>query len=127
MIRRPPRSTLFPYTTLFRSRPDQGRTWQLGDGALLAGLTGIDVVCDFRSADVAAGGEGAPFAPLYHAALASGIEKPVAVLNIGGVAHRPPSRPPPRPPPPPPLPPPPPPPPPLAPPPLSPPPHPPHP
>src|SRR5260221_9385418 len=70
-------------------RPDQGRTWQLGDGALLAGLTGIDVVCDFRSADVAAGGEGAPFAPLYHAALASGIEKPVAVLNIGGVAHLP--------------------------------------
>ncbi len=68
-------------------RPDQGRTWQLGDGALLAGLTGIDVVCDFRSADVAAGGEGAPFAPLYHAALASGIEKPVAVLNIGGVAN----------------------------------------
>lgn len=68
-------------------RPDQGRTWQLGDGALLAGLTGIDVVCDFRSADVAAGGEGAPFAPLYHAALASGLEKPVAVLNIGGVAN----------------------------------------
>jgi anhydro-N-acetylmuramic acid kinase len=68
-------------------RPDEGRTWQLGDGALLAGLTGIDVVCDFRSADVAAGGQGAPFAPLYHAALASGLEKPVAVLNIGGVAN----------------------------------------
>jgi anhydro-N-acetylmuramic acid kinase len=68
-------------------RPDEGRTWQLGDGALLAGLTGIDVVCDFRSADVAAGGEGAPFAPLYHAALASALEKPVAVLNIGGVAN----------------------------------------
>src|SRR5260370_29364743 len=89
MIRRPPRSTLFPYTTLFRSRPDQGRTWQLGDGALLAGLTGIDVVCDFRSADVAAGGEGAPFAPLYHAALARGLEKPGAVLNIGGGAPPP--------------------------------------
>jgi len=68
-------------------RPEQGRTWQLGDGALLAGLTGIDVVCDFRSADVAAGGEGAPFAPLYHAARASGLEKPVAILNIGGVAN----------------------------------------
>jgi anhydro-N-acetylmuramic acid kinase len=68
-------------------RPEQGRTWQLGDGALLAGLTGIDVVCDFRSADVAAGGEGAPFAPLYHAARADRLEKPVAILNIGGVAN----------------------------------------
>lgn len=68
-------------------RPEQGRTWQLGDGALLAGLTGIDVVCDFRSADVAAGGQGAPFAPLYHAARADKLEKPVAILNIGGVAN----------------------------------------
>src|SRR5487761_1488704 len=40
-------------------RPDQRRTWQIGDGALLAAETGLDVVCDFRSADVAAGGEGA--------------------------------------------------------------------
>ena len=68
-------------------RPETGRTWQLGDGSLLAGLTGIDVVCDFRSADVAAGGEGAPFAPLYHAARAGGLEKPVAILNVGGVAN----------------------------------------
>jgi anhydro-N-acetylmuramic acid kinase len=68
-------------------RPEEQRTWQLGDGALLAGLTGIDVVCDFRSADVAAGGQGAPFAPLYHAARAVGLEKPIAVLNIGGVAN----------------------------------------
>jgi anhydro-N-acetylmuramic acid kinase len=67
--------------------PQQGRTWQLGDAALLAQLTGIDVVGDFRSADVAAGGEGAPFAPLYHAALASALERPLAVLNIGGVAN----------------------------------------
>ena len=48
---------------------------------------GIDVVADFRSADVAAGGEGAPLAPLFHAALATGLPKPVAVLNIGGVAN----------------------------------------
>jgi anhydro-N-acetylmuramic acid kinase len=68
-------------------RPREGRTWQIGDGALLASLTGIDVVCDFRSADVAAGGEGAPLVPLYHAALAARLEKPLAVLNIGGVAN----------------------------------------
>jgi anhydro-N-acetylmuramic acid kinase len=68
-------------------RPAERRTWQLGDGALLARLLGIDVVGDFRSADVAAGGEGAPLAPLYHAALAAALEKPVAILNIGGVAN----------------------------------------
>jgi len=68
-------------------RPDQRRTWQIGDGALLASLLGIAVVADFRSADVAAGGEGAPLAPLYHAALASALEQPVAVLNLGGVGN----------------------------------------
>jgi anhydro-N-acetylmuramic acid kinase len=67
-------------------QPERGRTWQIGDGALLASLTGIDVVADFRSADVAAGGEGAPFAPIYHAAVAPD-ERPVCVLNIGGVAN----------------------------------------
>lgn len=68
-------------------RPDQRWTWQLGDGAALARSTGIDVVSDFRSADVAAGGQGAPLLPVYHAALASGLEKPVAVLNLGGVGN----------------------------------------
>lgn len=68
-------------------RPEARRTWQIGDGALLARLTGIDVVADFRSADVAAGGEGAPFAPLYHAALAGSLPKPLAVLNLGGVGN----------------------------------------
>src|SRR6185312_6957190 len=67
--------------------PQNRRTWQIGDGALLAHLAGCDVVADFRGADVAAGGEGAPLAPLYHAALAAGLAKPLAVLNIGGVAN----------------------------------------
>jgi len=70
-------------------RPDEGLTWQIGDGALLAELTGINVVCDFRRRDVAAGGQGAPLVPLYHAALLRtvAINPPVAVLNIGGVAN----------------------------------------
>lgn len=68
-------------------RPEQRHTWQIGDGALLARLTGIDVVCDFRSADVAAGGQGAPLVPLYHAALARPLAKPLAVLNLGGVGN----------------------------------------
>ncbi len=67
--------------------PAERRTHQIGDGALLAAETGIDVVADFRSKDVAAGGEGAPFAPLYHAARAADLTKPLAVLNIGGVAN----------------------------------------
>ena len=67
--------------------PEQGRTWQIGDGRLLADSLGIDVVNDFRSADVAAGGQGAPFAPLYHAARAADLAKPLAILNIGGVAN----------------------------------------
>jgi len=71
--------------------PDNRRTVQIGDGALLARLTGIPVVCDFRTADVAAGGQGAPLVPIYHRALALGLEArdaaPVAVLNIGGVAN----------------------------------------
>ena len=70
-------------------RPGQRWTWQIGDGALLARLTGIDVVNDFRSADVKAGGQGAPLMPLYHAVLArrSGRPEPLVVVNIGGVAQ----------------------------------------
>ncbi len=67
--------------------PANKTTVQLGDGALLAERTGISVVNDFRSADVAAGGQGAPLVPLYHAALAQGLPKPLAVVNIGGVAN----------------------------------------
>ena len=71
-------------------QPERRRTVQLGTGEALAQATGIDVVCDFRSADVAAGGQGAPFAPLYHAALvraAGALSKPICVVNIGGVAN----------------------------------------
>ena len=68
-------------------RPAERRTWQIGDAAALARATGLPVAYDFRAADVAAGGEGAPLAPVYHAALARGLEKPVAVLNLGGVAN----------------------------------------
>lgn len=72
--------------TIFHD-PAHRKTVQIGDGALLAKETGIPVVCDFRTNDVEAGGEGAPLAPLYHRALAHDLEKPVAVLNIGGVAN----------------------------------------
>jgi anhydro-N-acetylmuramic acid kinase len=68
-------------------RPERGWTWQIGDGAALAGAFGIPVVADLRSADVAAGGQGAPLLPVYHRALAQGLEKPAAILNLGGVAN----------------------------------------
>src|SRR6187200_2426055 len=68
-------------------RPDRGWTWQIGDGAKMAGALGITVVDDLRSADVAAGGQGAPLLPVYHRALAEGLDGPVAVLNLGGVAN----------------------------------------
>ncbi len=67
--------------------PASGFTWQLGDGARMAKETGMDVVHDFRSADVAAGGQGAPLAPLYHQAIFEGHLRPVAVLNLGGVGN----------------------------------------
>jgi anhydro-N-acetylmuramic acid kinase len=66
-----------------------GRTLQIGDGQALAARLGCRVVFDFRSADVAAGGQGAPLVPVYHRALAewSGLERPLGVINIGGVAN----------------------------------------
>jgi anhydro-N-acetylmuramic acid kinase len=69
--------------------PDEGITVQLADGARLAALTGIDTVSDFRRADMARGGEGAPLVPVVHRAMMAwaGVTPPVAVLNIGGVAN----------------------------------------
>jgi anhydro-N-acetylmuramic acid kinase len=69
-------------------RPEQRLTVQLGDGAMLARITGRAVVNDLRAADVLAGGEGAPLAPVYHRVLAARApERPVAFVNIGGVAN----------------------------------------
>jgi anhydro-N-acetylmuramic acid kinase len=68
-------------------RPRDGLTRQLCDGARAAAALKIDVVSDFRSADVAAGGEGAPLAPVYHAAMAAGLERPLMILNWGGVGN----------------------------------------
>jgi anhydro-N-acetylmuramic acid kinase len=68
-------------------RPDRRWTWQIGDGALLAAATRIPVIFDFRSADVAAGGQGAPLAPGYHRARSQGLGRPLGVLNLGGVGN----------------------------------------
>jgi anhydro-N-acetylmuramic acid kinase len=70
-------------------RPEAQLTVQLGDGQLLADLTGMDVVYDFRAEDMAQGGEGAPFVPVYHRALAdySALPRPAVIVNIGGVAN----------------------------------------
>jgi anhydro-N-acetylmuramic acid kinase len=67
--------------------PGTGRTWQVGDAPRLARATGMSVAFDFRSADVAAGGQGAPLVPIVHAAMAAGLPKPLAVLNLGGVGN----------------------------------------
>jgi anhydro-N-acetylmuramic acid kinase len=67
--------------------PDRRFTWQIGDGAALARALGVRVVNDLRIADVHAGGQGAPLVPVYHAALARELAKPLAVVNVGGVAN----------------------------------------
>jgi anhydro-N-acetylmuramic acid kinase len=74
-----------------RHRPGEfdgtGYTLQLMNGALLAELTGIPVVCDFRSRDVAAGGQGAPLVPAFHADRFGQAGQAQAVLNVGGIAN----------------------------------------
>jgi anhydro-N-acetylmuramic acid kinase len=74
--------------TVFHA-PERRITVQIGDGQRLATRAGIPVVCDFRAADVAAGGEGAPLVPIYHAALARRSRQAgvTVVVNIGGVAN----------------------------------------
>ncbi|HZD90758.1 MAG TPA: anhydro-N-acetylmuramic acid kinase [Pseudolabrys sp.] len=70
-------------------RPERRLTVQIGDGQALARRLFMTVVHDFRAADVAAGGQGAPLVPVYHQALARTLDRPhpIAVLNVGGVAN----------------------------------------
>jgi anhydro-N-acetylmuramic acid kinase len=74
-----------------RHRPTEfdgvGYTLQVNNPSLLAELTRIDVVADFRSRDLAAGGQGAPLVPAFHRALFARAGEPVAVLNIGGISN----------------------------------------
>jgi anhydro-N-acetylmuramic acid kinase len=74
-----------------RHRPGEfdgnGYTVQLLNGALLAERCGIDVVCDLRQRDVAAGGQGAPLVPGFHAAVFAHADEAVAVLNLGGIGN----------------------------------------
>lgn len=72
-----------------RHRPENEHpfTLQIGDPNVIAARTGIDTVADFRRQDVALGGQGAPLAPLFHAWFLRDQEKPLAVLNLGGIAN----------------------------------------
>ena len=72
--------------TLFHF-PHKAITMQIGDPAYMAKTLGIPVIADFRSNDMRNGGQGAPLVPLYHAALATALPKPLMVVNIGGVAN----------------------------------------
>ncbi len=75
-----------------RHRPELGFTLQIGNNSLLAELTNISVVGDFRSRDIAAGGQGAPLVPAFHKALFASADKTnsnknIAIINIGGIAN----------------------------------------
>jgi anhydro-N-acetylmuramic acid kinase len=70
-----------------RHRPGDGYTLQLINGARLAERSGIAVVCDFRSRDIAAGGEGAPLVPAFHRAMFANSRRSRAVVNVGGIAN----------------------------------------
>jgi anhydro-N-acetylmuramic acid kinase len=70
-----------------RHRPELGYTLQLNNPALLAELSGIDVVADFRNRDIAAGGQGAPLVPAFHQAVFADPAIPRAIVNIGGISN----------------------------------------
>ena len=70
-----------------RHRPELGYTIQIGNAPLLAELTGIRVVADFRSRDIAAGGQGAPLAPAFHAAVFADAGEDRVAINLGGIAN----------------------------------------
>lgn len=73
--------------TVFHDPRGLGSSWQLGNPNRIAALTGITTVADFRRADIAHGGEGAPLVPAFHAALFARADEPRRVLNIGGIAN----------------------------------------
>ncbi|PIR32015.1 MAG: anhydro-N-acetylmuramic acid kinase [Alphaproteobacteria bacterium CG11_big_fil_rev_8_21_14_0_20_44_7] len=68
-------------------RPDLGWSLQIGDGQLLANETGIEVANDFRNPDMRMGGQGAPLVPVFHRALTEELPRPIAIVNVGGVAN----------------------------------------
>jgi anhydro-N-acetylmuramic acid kinase len=70
-------------------KPERRLTVQIGDGIRMAQELGLPVAYDFRAADVAAGGQGAPLVPIFHQALARTLDRPhpIGVLNVGGVAN----------------------------------------
>lgn len=70
-----------------RHRPDLGFTVQIGNAALLAELTGITVIADFRSRDIAAGGQGAPLVPAFHQAAFGAHDQRRTIVNIGGISN----------------------------------------
>jgi anhydro-N-acetylmuramic acid kinase len=70
-----------------RHRPERGYSTQIGNAALLAELAGIRVVADFRSRDIAAGGQGAPLAPAFHAAMFADAAEDRVAINLGGIAN----------------------------------------
>lgn len=74
-------------TIRHRPQADPSFTWQLGDGNVIAERCGIATVADFRRRDVAAGGQGAPLMPAFHAALLGSPQEDRAVLNLGGIAN----------------------------------------
>ena len=74
-------------TVRHRPAAEHAFTMQLGNGAVSAQRTGIPVVTDFRSADIARGGQGAPFAPFFHNAMFRDLENTRAIVNLGGIAN----------------------------------------
>lgn len=74
-------------TILHRPADDPPHTLQVGDAHRIARITGVDVVADFRRADLAAGGQGAPLAPLFHDAVLRSASHDRAVVNLGGIAN----------------------------------------
>ena len=70
-----------------RHEPENGFSVQLDNHALLAALTGIDVTCDFRSMDLALGGQGAPLVPAFHQEICASPDTPRYIVNIGGISN----------------------------------------